>query len=331
MSRVFRYATIGTGWIAEEFIKGTAMHGKATLAAVYSRTAEKGAAFAARYGCDTVYTDSAALAADPAIDAVYIASPNVCHAAQTRQMLLAGKHVICEKPATVTPQENAALQALARERGLIYMEALMAQHLPQRQILLDAVRRVGRVSHAHFDFSQRSSKYDSYMSGHHENIFDPKMATGSLMDLGVYCVYPAVDLFGRPQSVSAFADFLPSGADGCGGAVLEYDGFHVLLTYSKTGQSIVGSELVGDAATLVIPTISKLLDMKLVFRDGREEMLTGSAEKAALMRYESEDFFRYIADPAAHREELARLQALSLAVAEVMADIREKAGIRFDL
>ena len=72
-------------------------------------------------------------------------------------------------------------------------------HSPARQILKDAVASIGNIRSASFDFSQLSSKYKALVNGELPNIFNPEMKTGALNDLGVYCVYPAVDLFGVPE------------------------------------------------------------------------------------------------------------------------------------
>ncbi len=269
------------------------------------------------------------LAKDPYIDAVYIASPNSLHFVQSKIMLENGKHVICEKPITVTPEELSALQNLARTKGLVYMEALMAQHLPCREALVSTVKELGRISHARFDFSQRSSKYDGYLKGEHQNIFDPKMATGALMDLGVYCVYPCIDLFGKPQSIYAYCEKLKTDIDGEGGAIFHYDGFTAELTYSKTGQSHIGSEIIGDNGTLIIPSISKQTDMVVKYTDGTEKRLTGGMEKHELMSYEAVDFYRYITEPEKYSDDYNRIAKLSYDVCTVMYEMRKQANIVF--
>lgn len=259
-----RYGIIGTGWITEAFLAGAAGVPGMALRAVCSRSEERGREFAARHGADLVFTDPARMAASRDIDAVYIASPNVLHAAQSRLFLENGKHVLCEKPLAARPEEVESLQALAANRGLVYMEAIMLLHMPQLALLEEAVGRLGRISLAHFDFSQLSSKYPAYLEGKAlPNIFNPAMETGALMDLGVYCVYPALHLFGEPEGLTASAVFLDSGADGAGAAVLRYPDKVAVLTYSKTGQAAAPSQIVGDRGTLTIGSISKLEDMVL--------------------------------------------------------------------
>ena len=82
---------------------------------------------------------------------------------------------------------------------------------PARELLRNSLEKIGRITSAHFDFSQLSSKYPAYLSGNLPNIFNPALATGCLMDLGIYCVYPAIDLFGIPDKITACASFMDSG------------------------------------------------------------------------------------------------------------------------
>ena len=324
---MIRYATIGSSWITDAFIGGCKRHGEAQLAAVYSRDAARGREFAAKHGGAAVYTDLSALAADNTIDAVYIASPNALHYAQSKMMLQAGKHVICEKPITVEPEKLSELAAFAEERGLVYMEALMGRHLPARERLFAVLPTLGKIAHARLDFSQRSSKYDRLLKGEQFSVFDPAMAGGALMDLGVYCAYLCVDLFGMPQTVAAYTSPLSTGADGSGGAVLGYDSFFVTLTYSKAGQSVAGSEIIGDAGTLLIPSVSTLQNMTAHYADGRVEPLSGDMDKAELMSYESADFCRYITHFDETRDERRAVTRLAEEVSRLMKEIRKQAGI----
>ena len=330
---MIRYATVGTGWIADAFIDGAALAGGLTLAAVCSRREETGRAFAARHGDVPVFTNLDALAESDAVDAVYIASPNALHYPQSRRFLLGGKHVICEKPATVTSRQLRELLALADERRLVYMEAIMMRHLPARETLRAAVAGLGDIRSARFDFSQLSSKYAAYRAGELPNIFNPALATGCLMDLGIYCVYPAIDLFGRPERIEAAAAFLSGGADGAGGCVLSYPDKTVSLSYSKTAQGRIGSEILGDQGTLAIGSISRLTGIRRFGPDGTETLLAGERTKAELMSGEAAAFRRYIealrTGEAAVRADCAQAGTLALAVCETMEEIRRKAGIRF--
>lgn len=324
---MIKYAVIGTGWIAEEFVKGTKLVDGLEFSAVYSRSKEKGKAFAEPFGDVTVFDDINQLAKSD-VDAVYIASPNSLHYSQSKLMLENGKHVICEKPITVEPREFEELRTLADKKGLVYMEAIMYMHLPARKTLRDWAEKIGEITTAHFDFSQLSSKYPALKRGELPNIFNPKFATGCLMDLGIYCVYPALDLFGEPKEIRSIAGLLETGADGYGTTVFDYGDKQVTLTFSKVGQSRFGSQIFGDNGTLATPSISKLVNLSYFDNDGKETVLTEDTEKHVLMSYEAQSFYDYITNPEA-KAELERINDLTFAVSKTMKTIREQTGIKF--
>lgn len=323
-----KLAVIGTGWIVQSFIDGLKFAPELELYAVYSRTEERGREFAQKNGIDRVFTCLDELAASPA-ECIYIASPNALHYEQSKKMLKAKKHVICEKPITVTPQELCELHKIAEENGVIYIEAIMYMHCPARLVLREAIKEIGKIRAVHFDFSQYSSKYPAYKNGELPNIFNPKMATGSLMDLGIYCVYPTVDLFGEPQETAAMASFLESGADAATSAVLRCGDTVVTLTSCKTGQDHSGSQIIGELGSIKIGSVSKLTDMELVLNSGERRILCGDTEKAQLMGNEARTFSLLIKSPEEHLELYRELQSTALAVSRTMQEIRTAAGIKF--
>lgn len=323
-----KYAVIGTGWITQSYIDGANLAGNQELCAVYSRTEEKGRAFADKNGVDTVFTSLDELLSCDA-DALYIASPNSFHTRQSELALKAGKSVICEKPVAINPSRLEYLQKLACENNLTYVEAIMYMFSPVRKLLAEAVSKIGNIHSAHFDFSQLSSKYEAYMSGKNPNIFNPEFATGGLEDLGIYCVYPAVDLFGVPENVKASAWFMESGADGCGSASLDYKDKIVTVTWSKVGQNFNGSRIFGDKGTIFIDSVSKLTDIYIIYNDGSREDVWGDTEKAVLMCNEAAGFADIIDRKPGSREKYAELREMSLNVCKVLERIREEAGIVF--
>ncbi len=321
-----RYGVIGTGWIAKSFIDGARMLCNSDFAAVYSRTEESGGKFAKENNIPTVFTDINEFAKGD-FDAVYIASPNRLHYEQTKLMLENGKHVICEKPITVEPEELMELQALAKKNDLIYIEAIMYMFNPARELLKEAISKIGRITSVHFDFSQLSSKYPAYLEGKLPNIFNPALATGCLMDLGIYCVYPTLDLFGLPEKITACACFMDSGADGSGNAAFLYSDKLVNLTCSKLGQDRLGSQIFGDKGTVTIESISKLININLFDNNGNKTEIIGDVPKEKIMGYEAKAFEGFIANP--EDEYYAVTSERALQVSRVMKEIREISGIIF--
>lgn len=326
---MLRFGTVGTSWITDSYIEGALDSGLWTLTAVYSRSEETGRAFGAKYGVSTVFTDVRAMAQSDLIDAVYIASPNKLHAEHVRVFLENGKHVICEKPLSAHAADVQALQALAEERGLVYLEAIMFMHLPQRRLLEQALEKIGAIHMAKIDFCQRSSKYDAYLAGSLPNIFNPALETGALMDLGVYCIYPALYLFGLPEQSQITAQLLGSGADGSGIVAMQYPDKLVNLVYSKIGQAAANTDFQGDLGTVSVESISRLANIEIIYNDGTREAVCGEEPKYKLMGWEAKDFYRFITEPEASSGAYAQCAALAYTVSKYMEQLRRSGGIRF--
>ena len=319
-----KYGVIGTGWITESFVRSADTVPGMELVAVCSRSEESGQAFAARVGRSlTCYTTPEAMA-ESAIDGVYIASPNVLHYGQSRLFLEHGKHVLCEKPAVTGADQMRALLALAKSKGLVYMEALMMLYLPQRRTIQELIETIGPVRLCHVSFAQYSSKYPAYLRGETPNIFNPKLATGGLMDLGVYCVYPILDWFGRPERIQAAASFLRTGADHSGGAVFTYPDKIVTMEYSKTAQGYAGTELIGEKGTIRIDSISRYTGIHL--HQAEDQLVFGEADRTDRMAGEARAFYERVTGQSTQPEEEKELMLL---VAETMEEIRRQAGIEF--
>ncbi len=325
---MIRLATVGTSAITEKFLAACRRTGRYRLLACCSRTEERAKVFAKAQGFEKTFTSLEEMAADPEIDAVYIASPNVFHFPQSKLFLETGKHVICEKPIATCAREYRQLLELAQGRGLIYMEAIMSRHCAGRKVLHDGLGQIGKITQARIDFCQRSSRYDSFLRGEPVNIFDMSLAAGTLMDLGVYCVYAALDLFGPPEKVTAAAAFLPNGADGAGTAILTYPDFLATLTYSKTGHSAVGTEIIGDRGALCVGSISQYADIRLE-KEGVAQQLLDTPERTAVMSGEAGRFADYVEHFSQYQGEYEQVCLLTEQVHTCMDDIKDSAGIRY--
>ncbi len=118
--------------------------------------------------------------------------------------------------------ELQAMIDVARKNNVLLMEAVKSTLLPNFQVVRENVNRVGKVRSYFASFCQYSSRYDAYKEGNILNAFKPEFSNGAIMDIGVYCIYPLVVLFGRPESVNASGTLLDSGVDGNGSIVLKY-------------------------------------------------------------------------------------------------------------
>ncbi|MEG0692607.1 MAG: Gfo/Idh/MocA family oxidoreductase [Oscillospiraceae bacterium] len=323
------YGVIGTSWITESFIQATKNVDGLNLTAVYSRTKEKADEFALKYGVSETFTNLEEMATSETIDAVYIASPNSLHYEQSKLFLKQKKHVICEKPIAISGKLVAELFELAKENNVIFMEALKGIHLPQQKLLVEAMKKIGRITAAKFDFCQLSSKYPALKNGNLPNIFNPDFKTGCVMDIGIYCVYPALYLFGKYNKLSAHALKHANGIDLCGGAILNYDDKVVTLTYSKLGDGRGVSEIIGDNGTITIKKLSDLEGITLHHTDSTTEVIHTVDDSVLSMQFEAESFYNYITNFSEFKAQYEELSELCVAVSDTLKAIRNQCEMEF--
>ena len=226
---MIRFGIIGTNWITERFLEAAFMVEDFSLAAVYSRSEEKAKAFASNYNVDLTFTSIEEMVQSDHIDAVYIASPNSLHAEQAILCMKNGKHVLCEKPLASNQKEVKEMIEVAKENHVLLMEAMKSTLIPSFTHIKEHLQKIGPIRRYFATFCQYSSRYDQYKQGTILNAFNPKFSNGALIDIGIYCIYPLVDLFGKPKSVQANGTMLESGVDGQGSILLQYDDMEAVV------------------------------------------------------------------------------------------------------
>ncbi|MBR3869240.1 MAG: Gfo/Idh/MocA family oxidoreductase [Clostridia bacterium] len=320
-------ATIGTSWITESFITSSEYADDINICAVYSRSEEKAKAFAEKNNVRKYYFSLEEMLRDENIDAVYIASPNSKHFEQAKMCLLHGKHVICEKPAVVTSDELKEIYEIADSRNLIFLEAMKSMHSDGLDIIKNSLADLGEIRTASIDFSQHSSKYGAYKRGENPNIFNPEFCTGALMDLGVYCVYFALELFGGPVNVISHSDFLESGADCTGTLIFVYDDKTVTITYSKTANGFLGSRILGENGAITVKSVSKLTGIDRYYNDGRTEELYPVIDENIVMSKEIEAFRDFI--NGRNKEYYDYCKQMAFASCRIIENIRKENNFGF--
>ena len=226
-----RFGVIGTNWITESFLSAAGKVEDFELTAVYSRTSDKAEEFANKYDVQHTYTDLDEFVKSNEYDAVYLASPNSLHASQAILCMKNGKHVICEKPIASNTKEVKELVKVAEENSVVLMEAIKSTLLPNFLAIQENLHKIGKVRRYFASYCQYSSRYDKYKQGTVLNAFKPEFSNGSLMDIGIYCVYPAVTLFGEPKKIQASGYMLESGVDGEGSILLTYEEMDAVIMY----------------------------------------------------------------------------------------------------
>lgn len=321
---MIRFAVIGTNWITRQFVDAAHETGKYKLTAVFSRSLEHAQTFANDYPVEHLFTSLEEMAKSDAIDAVYIASPNSLHFSQTRLFLSHKKHVICEKPLASNLQEVEAAIACARENQVVLFEAFKTASLPNFILLKQSLAKVGKVRKAFINYCQYSSRYQRYLDGENPNTFNPAFSNGSIMDIGFYCLASAVALWGEPHSMQATASLLDSGVDAHGVVVMDYGDFSVTLQHSKVSDSVLPSEIQGEAGSLVVEKISECQKVSFVPRGSKAQELT-QPQHINTMLYEAETFARLVEEKEINHPGLA----ISRTTAKLQTEIRRQTGVKF--
>ena len=322
---------IGTNFISDDFCAAAAQVPGAELFAVYSRKQETGDAFAARHGIPQVYTDYDEFL-DSGLDAVYVASPNFAHCAQTLKALNHKKHVLCEKVMAVNEQEVRSMIDCARQNNVVLLEAMRPDFDPAYDLIEQNLPRIGKLRRATFEFCQYSSRYDSFREGIIQNAFNPELGNAAVMDIGVYCIHSLVRLFGAPKNVKAFSTKLSNGFDGSGIVLMEYEDMTAEAVYSKIAVSVTPSVLQGEDGSIMIDYISKPESVSLRLRKSARDTLTGGTiEKLPYtpaknnMIFEIQEFLKLIEKKEVDHKYLK----YSLDTIRVLDEVRRQTGIRF--
>ncbi|MBQ4601040.1 MAG: Gfo/Idh/MocA family oxidoreductase [Oscillospiraceae bacterium] len=284
---------IGTGSISKsmipEFQRCDAFH----CAAILSRKEETGRAMAEQFGIEKVYTVLEDMLADPDIELVYVASPNSIHYRQTKACLLAGKHVLCEKPFAPTAEEARELIALAKEKHLFLFEAITTAHHPHYALVRQHLDALGALKLVLCTFCQFSSRYPALLAGKPSPVLDHAYAGGALMDINLYNIHFAAGLFGEPEQVQYYPNLYETGVDTSGVLVMQYPGFLCQCVGAKDSAAQNGVQIIGEKGCIhVTPSASNLLEVTVSIR-GQESITASLPENP--WYYEVQDIGRMIA------------------------------------
>ncbi|MGX5697471.1 Gfo/Idh/MocA family protein [Agromyces soli] len=325
MTERLRWGILATGGIARLFTADLVRHGF-DVRAVGSRREASAAAFAAEFGIPSVHGSYEALLADPEVDAVYIATPHPMHAENAIAALAAGKHVLIEKPFTLNRAEAERVRDAARAAGRLALEAMWTRYLPHMVRIreLIAAGALGEVRALIADHTQLLSADPA----HRINALE--LGGGALLDLGVYPISFAFDLFGAPAAVRATAVFKPTGADAQVATIFEYEGGRTATSYSAS--DALGpnrAAVIGTAARIEIdavwysPTAFRLIDA-----DGREVERYESRVEGRGMHYQAEAFERLVAEGRLDGGEVLSTDE-SVEIMGALDEIRAQIGLRY--
>ena len=243
---------VGNGMIVPIAIEAM-QRGEIAVTALWCRNELKGKPIVEKYQILHQHTDYQAFLMDQSFDTVYIGLTNVLHYQFAKDAILAGKHVIVEKPFTVTVAEAKELQALAVKHECMLFEAILSRYSKNYEHLKDELPKIGNIKLIQANFSKYSSRYGEFRKGIITPTFDKAQAGGALMDLNVYNIHFVVGLFGMPKNVQYYPNLAENGVDTSGILMMEYPNFQVVCTAAKDSTSDPFVIIQGEEGTIMYP------------------------------------------------------------------------------
>lgn len=288
-----RWGIMGTGGIAAAFAQDLKLTGSGVVTAVGSRKAESADAFGARLGIPARHSSYEALANDPDVDIVYVATPHPMHHGNARLALEAGKPVLVEKPFTMDAAEARDLVGLARDRGLFLMEAMWTRFLPHVRHIRELLPSLGDVVTVSADHGQWFAEDPAF------RLFAPELGGGALLDLGIYPVSFASMVLGTPDRVAAMATPAFTGVDAQMSMLFGYkSGAQAVLSCTLSAVSPTTAAIVGTEARIEVEgPFYAPASFTLIQRDG-ERTRHEYADEGRGLRHQADEVARLLAEGA---------------------------------
>jgi predicted dehydrogenase len=262
-----RWGIMATGGIANKFAQALTDLEDAEILSVASRTQENADAFGNRWNIPRRYASYESLAADPDVEVIYIATPHSHHYENMLLCLGAGKHVLCEKPLTLTAWEASKCINLARQNGVFLMEAMWMRFFP----LMTRVRQwvnEGKIGQVHMVQADLYERFDFDPS---HRLYDPALGGGALLDLGIYPISFATMLLGIPDHVTSHAHLAPTGVDELDTMIFAYNnGIPALLSTSMKVNKPNEAFIAGTKGYIKVHEVFLLADRLTLHINGEE-------------------------------------------------------------
>lgn len=316
MDKRMNWAILGTGVVANEMAQALKNAGKKVYA-VGNRTQEKAVAFAEKYEIEKVYDDFHEMFEDDEVDVIYITTPHNTHIDFMMKALSNGKHVLCEKAITLNSQELEKTANLAKEKNVVLAEAMTIYHMPIHKKLRKMVEE-GVIG----DIGMIQINFGSFKEYNMENrFFNPKLAGGALLDIGVYAISLArCYLKSKPNQVVSIMKKAPSGVDEISGIVMQNkEGQMVVISLSLHTKQPKRCNICGEDGYIEIMDYPRAEEAKIVYTESNRTEFIKEGEMGLALQYEMEDMEKAI---LGNDEDI--LLEYSKDVMAIMTDLRKE-------
>ena len=320
----YTWGIIGPGKIANKFAVALTLAGRTRLDAIASRDTARGKAFATAHGAGRIYDTYEQLAADPTIDAVYIATPHGFHAEHALLCLRQGKAVLCEKPMALSARQVAEMVDASVSHHAFLMEAMWTRFLPLMQQTIDLIGegRIGTLKYVRADFGFLSSFNPE------GRLYNLRLGGGSLLDIGIYPLFLCLQLLGEPDEIRAAGHLAPTGSDETCHAILTWrNGQSAVISSTLACQTSLTAEIAGTEGTIRIPTPWYKNDKLEWNRTGEEPHLIQLEPMVNGFEYQIREVTRCLDEGLIESPSMSH--AFSGMMARTMDTIRHQIGVKY--
>lgn len=209
MANKIRWGILGCGRIARKFAADLRLVTDAELIAVGSRSKENAEVFVRDFPAKYVHTSYEALVDNKEVDVIYIATPHNLHLENTLLCINHGKAVLCEKPFAINAGQAIQMITAAKEKKVFLMEALWTKFLPHYNKMQEMIgsEMLGEIKSVLVKFGFKPAEPVP------KRLFDPALAGGTMLDIGIYNVFLALSVLGKPDSIEAVMSAASTGID----------------------------------------------------------------------------------------------------------------------
>jgi predicted dehydrogenase len=324
MAQRTRWGILSTGGIAAAFASDLRYVEDAELVAIGSRSDASARAFAERFGAPRAHGSWQALADDPDVDAIYVATPHQAHFEASLVCLNAGKATLTEKPFTLDATTSETLVETARSNGVFLMEAMWMRCNPSIRTAAGMVAdgAIGEVSEVHADFGLQGPFEETH------RLRARALGGGALLDLGVYPVTFAQLFLGAPQHVRSWAQLTGQGIDENTGVLFGYEsGALAVLSCSLRGDTPRRGVVTGTRGRIEIARDFYAPQGFTLVRDGAAEEVTAPYEGLGY-RFEAEEVQRCLREGLLESPLVPHAETLS--IMHTLDAIRAQIGVSYD-
>lgn len=321
----YKWGILGPGAISQTFVSDLKLIEEAELYAVASRSLDKAHSYAKKYNIPKAYGTYEELVRDSEVEIIYIATPHPFHKEWAIKCLEAGKAVLCEKPITINAGDAKEIYDAARKNNTFFMEAMWTRFLPVMMKVREWINSgaIGEIRMVKADFGFRANV------DHEGRLFNPELAGGALLDVGIYPISFAYMVFGKsPVEIISTAHLGETGVDEQGASIFKYaNGELAILDSSIRTNTLSEACILGTKGNIKIPTQFWRSKTAVLNVDGEESIVYEDNSNSIGYYFEAKEVMECLSKDLKESSVLTLEE--SLEIMKTMDTIRKQYGLKY--